>query len=206
MLGAGLTGILLAGVLSGCTTGGGSSSGQPLVPEPIAAAQTHEEAGQFLPEEYLAADPECEIDPMPEAAADTGLSRGGMCVPAGAPVGIPDDVPWFIWSTGQSTAEAVENYETTDVFRYQEPAARQPLVQVVAGNAGFDADDPTAPFVELKIYYPQQQYLLSTSFSEEMPQLADPAIHGEPAPLWADAIALAQAYGFIAAPTSESSE
>lgn len=203
MLGAGLTGILLAGVLSGCTTGGGSTSGQPPVPEPIAAEDTHQEAGLFLPAEYLSADPECEIDPMPEGAVDAGLSRGGICVPAGAPVGIPDDVPWFIWSTGQSTAESMENYDTTDVLRYQEPAAEQPLVQIVAGNAGFTADDPQAPFVELKIYYPRQQYLLSTSLSEEMPQLADPAVHGEPAPLWADAIALAAAYGFIAEPTPE---
>lgn len=201
MLGMSVTGILLAGLLSGCTAGGGSS--ESMVPEPIAATETHEEAGQFLPEEYLTADPECEIDPMPGGAADSGLSRGGLCVPAGEPVGIPDDVPWFIWSTGQSTADAVENYSTTDVFRYQEPAAGQPLVQVVAGNAGFNADDPDAPFVELEIYYPQQQYLLSTSFSEEMPQLADPAVHGEPAPLWADAIAVAEAYGFLTAQAAE---
>lgn len=198
MLGMSVTGILLAGLLSGCATGGGAS--EPMVPEPILATETHQEAGQFLPGEYLTADPECEIDPMPADAADSGLSRGGMCVPAGEPVGIPDDVPWFIWSTGQSTANAVENYSTTDVLRYQEPAAEQPLVQVVAGNASFDADDPEAAFVELEIYYPQQQYLLSTSLSEQMPQLADPAVHGEPAPLWADAIALAKAYGFITAP------
>lgn len=198
VLGAGVTGLLLTGVLAGCS-GGGDTAEQSLAPESIDVTGTHEQAGEFLPDEYLAADPECEVDPMPAEATDDGLSRGGMCVPSGEAVGVPDDLPWFIWSTGRSTADTVENYTTTDVLRYQEPEGDQPLVQVVAGNAGFTADDPEAPFVELEIYYPEQQYLLSTSLSEEMPQLADPDEHGDKAPLWADAVALAEAYGFVAA-------
>ncbi len=188
-------------LLAGCTSDGregklgrDEAAGSQLVD----ISETHPDAENFLPNEFLGALEECDIMQWSDDALTPEDTSMGFCELDGDAVGVPQEVSIFVWSTGPPMDRAHRTYAASDVFRFQEADGTYPTVQIVAGDSSYHANSWDADLVALEIYYPEHHYQLGRQLSVESPPgVADPGIYGTSIPLWIEAVSLANAYGFV---------